>query len=419
MTVLVLGAGVIGVTTAYYLAKAGHKVAVIERQSGPAMETSFANGGQISACHTEPWATPATFPKILKWLGRDDAPLKFRLKADPALWAWSLRFLRNCTKARAQVHAERMLRVALYSRDTLIALREETGIQYDQRQCGILHVYQDKRELAAAIERNKRMNAQGLERTVLDAAGCLKLDPALGPAIASGLVNGGLYTPDDESGDAHAFTMGLAGLAAELGVEFHFDTQINRLIVENNAFKAIETSKGTFEGQSCVVTLGSFSPLLLKPLGISLPVYPAKGYSVTVPITSPEKAPQVSLIQDELKLVYSRLGDRLRVAGTAEIAGHDDSIDDKRARFTLKSALELFPGCAEPKGAEFWAGLRPKTPDSVPVLGPSTINHLYLNTGHGTLGWTMACGSGKILADLVSGESPEIDLNGLKLNRFS
>jgi len=419
MTTLVLGAGVTGVTTAYYLAKAGHKVTVIERQPGPALETSFANGGQISASHTEPWATPATLPKIIKWLGRNDAPLRFRLKADPKLWSWCARFLMNCPHPRALINAERMLRIALYSRDQLSSLKKDTGIQYDQLNKGILHIYRDLSELTAANKRVQAMNDLGLERHGLDVDACVALEPALKAAAGNDLISGGIFTPGDESGDAHTFTMALADLCIEMGVEFHFDSPIKQLIAKDGRFKGIETQANTFEADSCVVALGSYSPLLLKPLGINLPVYPAKGHSVTLPVTSSKEAPSVSLIQDELKLVYSRLGNRLRIAGMAEVAGYNADVDEGRSRLILKSALALFPNCSAPELAEFWSGLRPQTPDSVPVLGSTKIDNLYLNTGHSTLGWTMACGSGKVLADLIISQQPEIDLNGLEISRFS
>jgi D-amino-acid dehydrogenase len=418
MTTLVLGAGVIGVTSAYYLARAGHQVVVIERQPGPALETSFANGGQISASHTEPWANPTTLANLVKWLGRDDSPLKFRLQADPALMFWCLRFLANCTASRADINAERMLRLALYSRDALAALRHDTAIRYDQLSNGILHIYRDKKVLQAAVKRVQAMNDLGLERQPLDAAACLALEPALNSALDDGRICGGIFTPGDESGDAHTFTTALAGLAAEMGVQFHYNCQIDRLIVKDGQIKGARTNQGDFAATSCVVALGSYSPLLLKPLGINLPVYPAKGYSVTLDVGDSLKAPFVSLIQDELKLVYSRLGKRLRIAGTAEIAAYNDQIDDARARLILKAALALFPHIGQPEEPEFWAGLRPSTPDSVPVIGKTKIDNLYLNTGHGTLGWTMACGSGKVMADLVAGKEPEISLNGLEINRF-
>lgn len=418
MTTLVLGAGVIGVTSAYYLARAGHQVVVIERQPGPALETSFANGGQISASHTEPWANPAVLPNIIKWLGRDDAPLKFRLKADPALLFWCLRFLANCTGGRADINGERMLRLALYSRDELAALRRETAIQYDQLSNGILHIYRDEKVLQGAARRVRVMNDLGLERQSLDRAACLALEPALKTALDDGLVCGGIFTPGDESGDAHTFTRELAGLAADMGGQFRYDCQIDRLIVKDGRFRGVKTNQGDVQATSCVVALGSYSPLLLKSLGLNLPVYPAKGYSVTLDVGDSPNAPFVSLIQDELKLVYARLGGRLRVAGTAEIAGYNTALDDTRARLILKAALDLFPHIEEPEDGNFWAGLRPSTPDSVPVIGRTKIDNLYLNTGHGTLGWTMACGSARVLADLVSGKEPEISLNGLEINRF-
>ena len=418
MSTLVLGAGVTGITTAYYLAKAGHKVTVIERQPGAALETSFANGGQISACHTEPWATPATLLKIIKWLGRDNAPLKFRLKADPKLWSWCAKFLMNCTQSRALINTERMLRIALYSRDQLSKLKIDTGITYDQLNKGILHIYNDTGELAAASGRMQTMNDLGLERHALDTAACVALEPALKSAAGNNLISGGIFTHSDESGDAHSFTMALAKLCAGMGVEFHYNSPIKRLIVKDGCFKGLETEIKTFEAKSCVVALGSYSPLVLKPLGINLPVYPAKGHSVTLSVTNSKEAPSVSLIQDELKLVYSRLGNRLRIAGMAEIAGYNTDVDDGRSQFILKSALALFPDCSSPEMAKFWSGLRPQTPDSVPVLGSTKIDNLYLNTGHSTLGWTMACGSGKVLADLISGRKLEVDLRGLELSRF-
>jgi D-amino-acid dehydrogenase len=419
MNTLVLGAGVTGITTAYYLAKAGHKVTVIERQQGAALETSFANGGQISACHTEPWATPATLIKIIKWLGRNDAPLRFRLMGDPKLWSWCARFLFNCTHSRALINTERMLRVALYSRDQLTKLKKDTGIAYDQLNKGILHIYKNPIEHAAASGRAKSMNDLGLERHTIDTAACVALEPALKSAADNNFISGGIFTPSDESGNTHAFSTALAELCISMGVEFHYNSPIKRLIVKDGRFKGLETEENTFESESCVVALGSYSPLVLKPLGINLPVYPAKGYSVTLPITNFKEAPHVSLIQDELKLVYSRLGNNLRVAGMAEIAGYNTNVDDVRSQFVLKSALALFPGCGTPEMAEFWSGLRPQTPDSVPVLGSTKIDNLYLNTGHSTLGWTMACGSGKILADLISGKDLEIDLSGLEISRFS
>lgn len=413
MRVLVLGAGVIGVCSAYYLARAGHQVTVVDRQPGAGLETSFANGGQIAASHSEPWATPSTPLKALKWLGRSNAPLLYRLRADPALWSWSLRFLANCLPGRAAVNTERMLRIALYSRKALGELREDVAFNYDQLSRGVLHVYRSPREFGHAIGQAELMSKLGCERHPLDPAGCVALEPAL--AASAGSLAGGIHSPGDESGDAYKFTFRLSEICAGLGVNFDYGVTVKRIHAEDGRVSGIETDGGMLSAESYLLALGSYSTQLAKPLGLRLPIYPAKGYSITIPVDDPGKAPMVSLTQDELKLVYSRLGDRLRVAGTAEFAGYDTSMNEPRARSILDAALELFPGCGDPSKVEFWAGLRPKTPDSVPIIGATRYPNLFLNTGHGTLGWTMACGSGRVIADLIGGREPEIDLNGLGL----
>ena len=416
MKVLVLGAGVVGVATAYYLARHGHEVTVVDRQPGPGLETSFANGGQVSASHAEPWANPSTPFKALKWMGRRDAPLLYRLRADPALWGWTLRFLVNCLPGRTRTNIERTLRVALYSRTCLSELREETGIAFDRRTDGILHFYRDVREYGHAVKQAAVMRDLGCERRPLDVQGCLDLEPAL-KSVRGDLV-GGIYSPDDESGDAHLFTLGLAERCEAMGVAFRYESAIRALLAEGGAISGVETDAGTLTADRYVVALGSYSPLLLRPLGIRVPIYPAKGYSVTISITDPAVAPTVSLTDDENKLVISRFGERLRVAGTAELAGWDIGIDPVRVGAILDKTMALFPGCGDPASAERWAGLRPKTPDSVPVIGATPYPNLFLNTGHGTLGWTMSAGSGRALADLMSGERPEMDLAGLGMDRF-
>ena len=411
-----LGAGVVGVATAYYLARAGHRVTVIDRQPEAGRETSFANGGQISASHAEPWANPSTPLMALKWLGRSDAPLLFRLRADPAQWAWTLRFLINCAPGRTRVNTDRALRIALYSRAALAELRDETSIDYDHLSRGILNFYRDEREFEQAVTRAEWLTRQGCDSRGLDASACVALEPAL--AGAEELLAGGIHYPGDESGDAFKFTQRLAHICAGLGVEFRFGTAIGRLHEQGGRIAGVETGKGMISADSYILALGSYSPLLVKPLGIKLPVYPTKGYSVTLPVESPAKAPQFSLTDEGRKLVYTCLGDRLRVAGTAEFAGYDTSITDSRVRSILTSALKLFPGCGDPAKAEFWAGLRSMTPDGVPVIGITKYSNLILNTGHGTLGWTMACGSGRIVADILSRRDPGIDLNGLGIERF-
>lgn len=419
MKVVVLGAGVIGVTTAWWLARGGADVTIIDRQPGPALETSFANGGQISANHATPWAAPGTPLKALKWLGRIDAPLLFHLRFDAALAAWLLRFLANCTRARTQRNIERALRVALYSRRQLATVRAETNIAYDQLTRGILHIFRDRREYEAALPAVELMNRLGCERRIVDGDGCVALEPAL--ALARSDLIGGMFSPDDESGDAHTFTVRLAEKAEALGADFRCNTEVARLLVSGRRIEAAETAAGDeIAADMFVVALGSYSPLLLKPLGLALPVVPAKGYSVTIPIEGHQGAPTVSLIDDEFKMVYSRLGERLRVAGTAEFAGYDASVTEARARFLLQKAIGLFPDCGDASRAEFWAGLRPSTPDGVPVIGRAPgFDNLLLNTGHGTLGWTMAAGSGRLASDLILGHNPEIPLDGLGLERFS
>lgn len=416
MKVVVLGAGVIGVATAYWLARDGHAVTVIDRQPGAGLETSFANGGQISATHTTPWATPSTPWKALKWLGRHDAPLLLHLRADPHLASWLLRFLANCTAARMRENSRRALRVALYSRTQLAAIRDDTGIRYDRLDRGILQIFRDQKEYRHTLAEVELMNRYGCNRRVVSADACIEIEPAL--AEVRGDLVGGILSPDDESGDAYLFTDRLAAICAERGVEFRFRTKVRRLVAAGDALQAVDTDGGPVTADACVLALGSYAPLLLRPIRIALPVYPAKGYSVTIPLAAGGTAPTVSLIDDEFKMVYSRLGNRLRAAGTAEFIGYDASVDQRRARFLLAKAMELFPHCGDAGAAELWAGLRPSTPDGVPVIGPTRIGNLFLNNGHGTLGWTMAAGAGRVVADLIAGRDPGISLDGLGIDRF-
>ena len=418
MRVAVLGAGVIGVTTAWWLARHGADVVVLDRQPGAGLETSFANGGQLSANHATPWAAPGTPLKALKWLGRSDAPLLFHLRFDRALADWLVRFLANCRQARTHTNIERALRVALYSRQQLATIRAATQIEYDRLNCGILHIFRDREEYDAALSAVSLMNALGCERRRIEPDECIAIEPALS-AVRGDLV-GGIFSPGDESGDAYAFTVQLAAAAEAIGVEFRWNQTITRLGIKDRHISFVETTTGDeIRADVFVAALGSYTPLLLKPLGLTLPVYPAKGYSVTIPIEGHQGAPTVALIDDQYKLVYSRLGSRLRVAGTAEFAGYDTSISEDRARFILETATEMFPDCGDVSRAQFWAGLRPSTPDGVPVIGRvSGIDNLVLNTGHGTLGWTMAAGSGRLATDLVLGRSPEIRLDDLGPERF-
>jgi D-amino-acid dehydrogenase len=415
--VVVLGAGVVGTAAAWFLAENGHEVVVVERERAAGLETSFANGGQVSPCHAEPWANPATPLQALKWLGRADAPLVFQWwRYDPALWAWLIRFLANCTPGRTRINTDRTLRVAIYSRDCLQALRAETGLHYDEKTLGILHVYRDARAFAHAQRASALMAALGLKRETKTVADAVALEPAL--AAAAQELQGAIFTPDDESGDAHIFTQELARLAAARGVSFRFDTTVTGFAREADRVTAIHTSAGDIAGDAFLMAMGSWSAPWARQLGLKLPVYPAKGYSATLAVRDPAKAPHVSITDDEHKMVYSRLGERLRCAGTAELAGWDDTMTPVRAEAIVKNAKALFPGAGDYDGAELWCGLRPTTPDSVPILGATPLKNFYLDTGHGTLGWTMACGSGKAVADLMSGKKPDIDMDGLGLERF-
>lgn len=412
MRVLVMGAGVVGVAAAWYLHRDGHEVTVVDRQPGAGRETSFANGGQISASYAEPWANPQAPFKLLKWLGREDAPLLFRLRADPRQWEWGLRFLLECLPGRTRRNTIQCLNLALYSRQCLRELRAETGIAYDGLQRGILQFCTDARDFEHAVAAAELMRAYGCEREVRTAQECVAIEPAL--AQCRDRLAGGIFTGDDESGDAHRFTVALAELARARGVDFRWNHEVLRIATEGDAVARVVCRDG--EGRpselvadAYVVALGSYSPFLLRPLGVSVPIYPAKGYSATIPIGGCVGAPTVSLTDLERKIVMSRLGDRLRVAGTAEFNGYDTSLNDVRCRALVERTFELFPDAGEREGITYWAGLRPATPSNVPLLGRSRYKGLFLDTGHGTLGWTLSCGSGRALADLVAGRAPAVD----------
>jgi D-amino-acid dehydrogenase len=412
MKVIVLGAGLLGVTSAYFLRQLGHDVVVVDRQASPAAETSFANGGQISVSHAEPWANPGAPLKVLRWLGKEDAPLLFRLRADMRQWLWGLRFMRECTPARTRHNIEQIVRLGTYSRDMLQQLRRDTGLQYDQRTQGILHFYTNSKEFEAAEAPAAQMRELGCDRRVISADEAVRIEPALAhirPRLA-----GATYTAEDESGDANRFARELVELCTRDGVQFLMSHTITALREQGGRIDHVEAtdSEGRFQrlrADAYVIALGSLSPLLAKPLGIDLPIYPAKGYSVTMPVVDASKAHQVSLTDDEYKLVFSRLGDRLRIAGTAEFNGYDRDLNRVRCEAIVQRVQELFPGAGDASQAQFWTGLRPATPSNVPIIGRSRVPNLYLNTGHGTLGWTHACGSGKSIARIVSGLVPEVD----------
>jgi D-amino-acid dehydrogenase len=407
--VLVLGAGVVGVASAWYLAEAGHEVSVVERQPSAAMETSFANGGQISAGHAEPWARPSVLPKILRWLGREDAPLLFRARRDWAQWLWGLRFLVECLPGRFEHNRRALAGLARYSRDCLRELRETAGLRYDHLSRGILHFATDGHDFEVLARDAEAARALGIERQVKSAPECLALEPALRESEVP--VTGGVYTPGDESGDARRFTEELARLAARRGVRFRYDSVVRSIQRSNDQVTGVLVDDVTLESDAYVVALGSYSPLALKPLGLSIPVYPLKGYSITLPLgpEHAEAAPTVSLTDEAHKIVISRLGNRLRAAGTAELAGYDTAVSPVRCAAIARRVVNLFPGLRSITSYDSWAGLRPATPGNVPIVGRTQLSNLFLNTGHGTLGWTLACGSGRALADLVSGRRPQVN----------
>ncbi|OHC64924.1 MAG: amino acid dehydrogenase [Rhodocyclales bacterium RIFCSPLOWO2_02_FULL_63_24] len=411
MRITVLGAGVVGVTSAWYLAADGHEVTVIDRQPQPAQETSFANGGQISVSHAEPWANPGAPLKALQWLGREDAPLLWRLRADPAQWAWGWRFLRECTAPRARANVGAIVRLGLASRAALQALRRDLALEYDHLERGILHFYTDPREFEHALPQAALMREFGCERVPKTAAECLAIEPAL--AASRVRIVGGTYTASDESGDARRFTQALAQHATARGVCFRHGETVAALLRDGGRLAGIRLASGELlRADITVLALGSYSPLLLRPLGVSLPVYPAKGYSATLALTDGVTAPSVSLTDDGHKIVISRLGQALRVAGTAEFNGYDVSLNAARCAALLRRTREIFPALEAVTQVDYWAGLRPATPGNVPVIGDMAaagLAGLWLNTGHGTLGWTLACGSAKLLADLAAGRDPGLE----------
>jgi D-amino-acid dehydrogenase len=416
MKVLILGSGVIGVSIAYYLAKASHEVTVLDRRDGVALETSFANAGEVSPGYAAPWAGPGIPLKALKWAFMKYRPLVIWPMPDPAMWIWGLRMLRNCTAERYETNKARMVRLAEYSRDCLRELRADSGIEYDGRSLGTLQLFRTQRDLEGTSKDTAILDRYAVPYEVLDPDGCIRSEPALGKVREK--FAGGLRLPGDETGDCYKFAGALAKLAEKLGVSFRFGVNIRRLLYDGKRVTGVKTDAGEHNADAYIIALGSYSPLLLRPLGLRLPVYPVKGYSITVPITDPSGAPESTVMDETFKVAVTRLGDRIRVGGTAELAGYNLSLRGGRRETLEHVVTDLFPRGGDASKAQFWAGLRPMTPDGTPIIGPSPYANLFLSTGHGTLGWTMACGTGRVMADLVSGRKPEISLQGLTLERY-
>jgi len=411
MKVIVLGAGVIGITSAWFLRERGHDVTVVERQSAAGMETSYANGGQISVSHVEPWAAPKAPLQILKWLSRPDAPLLFLPTLDPRQWRWGTQFLLECLPSRTRRNMLQILAISKYSGEVLRALRTSTGLRYDDLQRGILQIYTDEAGFAAAVKAAALVRDYGIAREVKSAEECVAIEPAL--RNRRDWIAGGTYTATDESGDARKFTQALAALATKRGVDIRYGVTVESLAIAGGEVAGVRTVDSL--GQSAMLTadayvacLASYTPLLLAPIGVPALVYPAKGYSATLPIVNPEAAPSASITDDAKKIVFTRLGNRLRVAGTAELSGYKLDLNRVRCEALTRRAREWFGRAIDATRAEYWTGLRPATPSGVPLIGRTRYRNLYLNTGHGTLGWTMGAGSGKAIADMVSGAKPDI-----------
>lgn len=416
MKIVILGAGVIGVTTAHYLARQGHEVTVIDRQDGPALETSFANAGEISPGYSSPWAAPGIPAKAVKWLFMRHAPLILQPQVDPATVRWLLALLRNCTSARYALNKARMVRLADYSQVVQTALNEELGLEYDHRTQGTLQLFRTQKQLDGIYKDTEVLREGGVPFEVLDQDGCIAAEPGL--KATRDLFVGGLRLPKDETGDCYKFTVALAAVAAANGVAFQYGTAIQGLIAEGGRIAGVKTDKGVVTADAYVLALGSYSPQMVKPLGMTLPVYPVKGYSITAPIVNEPAAPVSTIMDESYKVAITRLGDRIRVGGMAEISGYNNVLPAQRRNTLEHSVGSLFPGAGDLKAASFWSGLRPMTPDGTPVIGKTPIDNLFLNTGHGTLGWTMACGSARVLADLIDGRAPEIETADLGIARY-
>ena len=416
MKILILGAGVVGTASAWYLAKQGHQVTVVDRQQGAGLETSFANAGQVSPGYSAPWAGPGIPAKAVKWLMMHYRPLVLWPMLDARLYDFIGKMLVNCTTPAYRTNKTRMVRLAEYSRDVLKALRAETGIAYDQRMQGTLQLFRTQKQLDGIGLDTKILDEFHVPYQVLDNAGCIGAEPALA-RVAEKFV-GGLRLPGDETGDAHVFTQKLAALAEAAGVTFRYGTPIDQLVTQGGAVSGVQAGGETLTADAYLVALGSYSRALLKPLGLRIPVYPVKGYSLTAPLTNEAGAPVSTVMDETFKIAITRLGERIRVGGTAELAGFSTRLREPRRVTLMHSVSDLFPDGGDYANSSFWTGLRPMTPDGTPVVGPTRYANLFVNTGHGTLGWTMACGSGRVIADIISGKKPEIDAADLAITRY-
>jgi D-amino-acid dehydrogenase len=416
MKVIVLGSGVIGVTSAWYLAQAGHEVVVVDRQPAAGLETSFANAGEISPGYSSPWAAPGVPQKALAWMMDAHGPLRWYPKFSWAQWRWMLSMLANCSTQSYERNKSRMQRLANYSRDCFIALRQSTGITYDDRQQGTLQFFRTQKAMKNVPLDCKVLDECGVPYKVLDAKGCLEFEPGL--AKVQHKIAGALLLPNDETGDCFKFTQTLAQMCVDRGVTFKYGVAIEQLHGHGDTVAGVRTAAGEEKADAYVVALGSFSPLLTRSLGLDLPIYPVKGYSLTVPIADASCAPESTIMDDAYKVALTRLGDRIRVAGTAEVGGYDSVLRESRLATIRHVVNDVFPGGGDMANVSYWTGMRPMTPDGTPIVGGTRYKNLYINSGHGTLGWTMSAGSGALLADLISNRKPAISTDGLTFARY-
>ncbi len=416
MKVIVMGSGVIGVTSAWYLAKAGHDVTVVDRHGGPALDTSFANAGMISPGYSAPWAAPGVPLKAISWMLSAHAPLIFRPTLAPAQYRWIWQMLMQCNSRSYALNKSRMMRLAEYSRDCLADLRADTGINYEHRELGTLQVFRTRKQLDAAGKDIAVLKECGVPFELLDTQGCVAVEPGLDYSVDK--IVGGLRLPRDETGDCHLFTTRLADLCKQIGVKFMFNTPVDELLTDGQRITGVRSGERALTADRYVLALGSYSPSLLKTVGVDLPVYPVKGYSMTAPVQQEGRAPVSTVMDETYKVAITRFDQRIRVGGMAELSGYNTGLP-QRPQATLRMVVDdLFPGAADITQASYWSGLRPMTPDGTPVVGVTALPNLFLNTGHGTLGWTMSCGSGQLLADLISGQRPAINTEGLDISRY-
>ena len=412
MKVLVLGGGVIGVTTAYYLAKDGHEVTLVERHPAAASETSYANAGLVAPAHAYAWASPKA-PKILfKSLFMKDQALRLKLRADPRMWRWALRFLAQCTEERARINTLCKLRLCVYSVERLNEVVADTGVAYDGLAKGNLYLYRSGQSFEKGVAHTAILREQGVEMRVLDRDGLAGIEPALEPV--KDRLAGGMHAPGDQSGDARMFTRNLAAwCAGHLGVHIEYDTRVTALVASGGRIERAVTDRGARDTDAFVLAAGHGSPFLGAPIGVELPIYPCKGYSVTVPVGRSNRSPKIGMVDEDHLVAFCPMGNRLRITSTAEFSGYDKSHSAKDFRAMFHVARDLFPGGGDYSRPEHWAGLRPMTPTTVPIFGFARYRNLMLNVGHGHIGWTMACGSAKVVSDLLAGRDPGIDLDGM------